>query len=203
MASSTEYSFKAQIASSGYHALKETTWNNVKEGDSVRVDLETNTLSKNVDPYACAICAKNQFFNTRRTVGHIPIEISHVYYFVKTEGGFINGSVISTKYRPSSIPSGTLEIPLFLKSSRPEQKIFEKTEFPDSLYDYEYSGVNDEESSDKEEVAIVIETDQSKSVSHTADDQSKLVSYNDSSSEEEEDLHVDINFDEPTDLAIN
>ena len=94
----------------------------------MRVDLETNKLSKNVDPYACAICAKNQFFNTRRTVGHIPIEIPHVYYFIKTEGGFINGSVISTKYRPSSIPSGTLEIPLFLKSSRPEQKMFEKTE---------------------------------------------------------------------------
>ena len=76
-----------------------------------------------------------------------------------------------------------------------------KRNFPHSLYDYEYSGVNDEESSDKE-VAIVIETDQSQSVSHTEDDQSKLVSYNDCSSEEE-DLHVDINFDEPTDLAIN
>ena len=76
-----------------------------------------------------------------------------------------------------------------------------KRNFPHSLYDYEYSGVNDEESRDKE-VAIVIETDQSQSVSHTADDQSKLVSYNDCSSEEE-DLHVDINFDEPTDLAIN
>ena len=33
-------------------------------------------------------------------------------------------------------------------------------------------------------------------------DQSKLVSNTDSNSEEE-DLHVDINFDEPTDLAIN
>ena len=31
--------------------------------------------------------------------------------------------------------------------------------------------------------------------------QSKLVSYIDSSNEE--DLHVDVNFDEPTDLAIN
>ena len=76
-----------------------------------------------------------------------------------------------------------------------------KRNFPHSLYDYEYSGVNDEESSDKE-VASVIETDHSQSVSHTADDHSKLVSYNDCSSEEE-DLHVDINFDEPTDLAIN
>ena len=34
-----------------------------------------------------------------------------------------------------------------------------------------------------------------------AADQSKLVSYTDSSSEE--DFHVDVNFDEPTDLAIN
>ena len=32
---------------------------------------------------------------------------------------------------------------------------------------------------------------------------SKLVSYTDSSNEEEEDLHVDVNFDEPIDLAIN
>ena len=33
-------------------------------------------------------------------------------------------------------------------------------------------------------------------------DQSKLVSYTDTSSEQE-DLHVDVNFDEPIDLAIN
>ena len=75
--------------------------------------------------------------------------------------------------------------------------------FVDSLYDYDYSGVNDEESSDEEEAAIVTETDQSKSVSHTAADQSKLVSYTDSSKKEEEDLHVDVNFDESIDLAIN
>ena len=71
------------------------------------------------------------------------------------------------------------------------------------LYNYNYSGVNDEESSDGKEAPIVIETDQSKPVSHTAADQSKLVSYTDSSSEEEEDLHVDVNFDEPIDLPIN
>ena len=57
--------------------------------------------------------------------------------------------------------------------------------------------------SDEEEVAIVIETDQSKPVSHTAAGQSKLVSYTESSSEEEEDLYVEVNFDEPIDLAIN
>ena len=96
-----------------------------------------------------------------------------------------------------------LEIMLLLKSSCPEQKTFEKMKnFVDSLYDYDYSGVNDEESSDEEEAAIFIEIDQSKPVSHTAADQSKLVSYTDSNSKEE-DLHVDVNFDEPIDLAIN
>ena len=73
-----------------------------------------------------------------------------------------------------------------------------------SLYDYDYSGVNDEERSVEEKATIVIETDQSKPVSHTAAAQSKLVSYTDSSIEEEEkNLHVDVNFDEPIDLAIN
>ena len=69
--------------------------------------------------------------------------------------------------------------------------------------DYDYSGVNDEESSAEGEAAIIIETDLSKPASHTPADQSKLVSYTDSSSEEEEDLHVDVNFDEPVDLTIN
>ena len=37
-----------------------------------------------------------------------------------------------------------------------------------------------------------------------AADQSKLICYTDSSrSEEEEDLHVDVDFDEPIDLTIN
>ena len=65
------------------------------------------------------------------------------------------------------------------------------------LYVYDNSGVNDGEST------IVIETDQLKPVSHTAANQSNLVSYTDSSSEEKVDLHVDVNFDEPIDLAIN
>ena len=64
----------------------------------MRVDLETNELSKNVDPYACVIRVKKQFFNSCKTVGHIPREISrHVCYFIKTEGGSVDGSVLSTK----------------------------------------------------------------------------------------------------------
>ena len=60
MASSTEHSFKAKIASRGYHAFKETTWKNVKEVDNVRGDLETNKLSKNV-AHVCDPCEKSIF----------------------------------------------------------------------------------------------------------------------------------------------
>ena len=44
MASSTEYSLKTKITSRGYNVFKEATWNNVKEGDSVRVDLKSKKL---------------------------------------------------------------------------------------------------------------------------------------------------------------
>ena len=118
----------------------------------------------------CDPCKKNQFFNSWKTVGHILREtVRHVHYFIKTEGGLVNGSVMSTKYCPSPIPSGRLEIPLLLKFSCLEQKTFEKMKnFVDSLYDQDYSGVNDEEGSDEEEAAVAIETDQSKLISHTA-----------------------------------
>ena len=87
---------------------------------------------------------------------------------------------------------------------RARNKTFEKTKnFVDCLYDYNYSGVNDEENSDEEEAAIATETGQSKWVSQTAADQSKLVSHTDSSREAEEDLHVEVNSDEPIDLAVN
>ena len=58
-------------------------------------------------------------------------------------------------------------------------------------------------SSDEEEAVIVNETNHSKPVSHTGSDQSKLVSCTYSSSEEKENLLVDVSFDEPIDLAIN
>ena len=61
-------------------------------------------------------------------MGHIPRESSgHVYYFIKTEGGFVNGSVIATKYCLSSIPSGGVEITLLLLNfSCKEHNTFEK-----------------------------------------------------------------------------
>ena len=74
----------------------------------------------------CYQCSKSTF-NSWKTVGHIRRKIyRHFYYFIKTEIGFANGSVISAKYRPSPIPSGRLEILLLLKFSCRRQNIYEK-----------------------------------------------------------------------------
>ena len=40
------------------------------------------------------------------TVGHISKEVSrHTYFDIKEDGGRMDGSVLSTCYRPSPIPS--------------------------------------------------------------------------------------------------
>ena len=77
------------------------------------------------------------------TVGHILREIfRHIFYFIKTEGDFVNGTVISTKFRPSPTPAGGLEIPFLLKFSCNKQA---------ALYDYNFVGTITEENSDEED----------------------------------------------------
>ena len=49
------FSFKAIIASRGYHVYKETSWPNAKLNNEVKVELETDAKSLSTDPYACAI----------------------------------------------------------------------------------------------------------------------------------------------------
>ena len=61
-----------------------------------------------IDPYCCAI--KTMFSGKLETV-------SHTYFYIKEEGGRIDGSVLSTRYLPSPIPSGGLEIPLIITDS--------------------------------------------------------------------------------------
>ena len=56
------YCFKAKIASRGYRVFKETSWSNAKEGNEVKVELETNKSSNKIDPYACIIRAKEEYF---------------------------------------------------------------------------------------------------------------------------------------------
>ena len=177
------YSFKAKIASRGYHVFKETSWSNAKEGDEVKVELETNKSSNKIDPYACAIRAKEEYFKGWKTVGHIPREISrHVYFFIKSEGGSVNGTVISTKYRTSPIPAGGLEIPLLLTFSCSKAINFGKMKtFVQTLYDYNFNGtVIEEENSDDEDEIIVINESDSRTVNNCI----QLVGYSDSENED-------------------
>ena len=100
------YSFEAKITSCGYHVYEET-WSKARNVEEVKVELETSQSSKKVDPYACAIRANEEYFKGWKIVGHIPRQMSrHVYYFIKTKNGFVIGTVISTKFRPSPIPAG-------------------------------------------------------------------------------------------------
>ena len=75
-----------------------------KPGHKLKVEIETNKSSKSIDPYACAIKIKHQFFDTWLTVRHIPREISrHCYFFIE-EGGNITEHLIFTIYKVFPVP---------------------------------------------------------------------------------------------------
>ena len=131
----------------------------LKKEMRLKLSSKLTKVKKKIDPYACAIRAKEEYFKGWKTVGHIPREISrHVYFFIKSEGGSFNGTVISTKYRTSPIPAGGLDIPLLLTFSCSRAINFEKMKtFVQTLYDYKFTGtVIEEENSDDEDEIIVI-----------------------------------------------
>ena len=98
------YNFKATIASRGYH--KETTRLNATVNGKVKIEIETNQSSIAIDPYACAVNAKEKYFDGWKTVGHVPREISrYIYFFIKKENGKITGKVKSLNDKLSPIPS--------------------------------------------------------------------------------------------------
>ena len=131
------FTFTATVASRSYHVYKTTSWINAKVGDKVTVELEMTASSLETDPYACAIRIKNKYFPNLITVGHIPRKISrHVHFFIKMEGGKVNGHVKSLTYRPSPIPSGSLETALQLTFSCGQRETLDIiSAFVNSLYD--------------------------------------------------------------------
>ena len=155
------FTFTATATSRGYHVYKTTSWIHSKVGDKVTVELGTTASSLETNPYACAMGIKNKYFSNLITVGQIPREISrHIYFFVKMDGGKVNGHVKYLTYRPSPIPSGCLEIPLqltFLCGQRETLAIMNGS--VNSLYDWNYTNtVNPEENeeSDKENTMMKI-----------------------------------------------
>ena len=98
-----------------------------------------------------------------KTVGHILREISrHVYFFIKTEGGSVNGKFLPVKYRPSPMPSGVLEIPLMLTFKCTKSITFLKMKkFISELYDYEYTGESkSEETEEEDEIPTFVDDDE-------------------------------------------
>ena len=103
------FSSQTKVASRGFHIYKNTTWENVNIGQEISVQLVMNEDSRKLDPYFCAI--KTMACGKLETVGHIPREVSrHTYFYIKEEGGRIDGSVLSTRYLPSPIPSLAVDL---------------------------------------------------------------------------------------------
>ena len=103
----------------------------------------------------CSIKIKNGFYDSLITIGHISREISHVHFFIKTEGGKVIGHVKSFTYRPSPLPPGGLEIPLQLTFTCDNKlALYLMNGFAKSLYDWNYTGLvqdNNDENDDEEE----------------------------------------------------
>ena len=114
---------------------------------------EKRESSKSIDPYACAIKIKHQFFDTCLTVRHIPRDIScHCYFFIEEDGN-ITRHLISTTYKVSPIPTGGLEVPLLLTFSVKSERITKLMKrFVNDLYDYYCTG---EQSENNEEERVV------------------------------------------------
>ena len=81
------------------------------------IEIESNKDSIKIDPYCCVVKPRVRNPGKLATLGYIPREISrHAYFFLKEEGRKVEIFILSTKYKPSPIPAGWLEIPLMLSS---------------------------------------------------------------------------------------
>ena len=61
---------------------RNSTRQNAKPGHKLKVERETIKSSESINPYACTIEIKHQFFDTWLAVEHIPREISHHLLFL-------------------------------------------------------------------------------------------------------------------------
>ena len=118
--------FKIACASRGFHVYREL-WK-AKLGQKLQIDQEISNIH---DPFAISLGAKIVGKLTdNEIVGHIAREISRFYHYFINYGGKLEARVTCTKYRPSSIPSGGLEIPILLiaKKGDSTEELFEKME---------------------------------------------------------------------------
>ena len=206
------FSFQTKVASRGFHIYKNTTWENGIIGQEISVQLETNENCKKIDPYCCAI--KIMVSGKLETVGHKPREVSrHTYFYIKDKGGRIDASVLSTRYRASTIPSGRLEIPLMMTFRSPKYITHQKfKDFMTELYCHDHKPVteNVESDSDGDEFHIEIKEngveegeDSEVVVAPKAKKRKVTIAYNsDDSDEEKEKTQKKTTFENDSDDAI-
>ena len=103
--------FKTIIGSRGYHVYRFTTWKHIKKDESCTFAFEKRREALDIDPYSIAICIFPRDRVAPVTVGHVPRELSRVFYFFMKRGGKVSGRVYSTRYVRSPIPEG-LEVPV-------------------------------------------------------------------------------------------
>ena len=100
--------FEIACASRGFHVYSEI-WK-PKLGQKLRLDQEIGNIH---DPFAISLGAKlTGKLTDNEIVGHIPREISRFCHYFINYGGKLEAHVTCSKYRPSPIPSGGLEIPI-------------------------------------------------------------------------------------------
>ena len=102
--------FEIPCASRGYHVYREI-WT-PRLGQSLKVEQEINNVH---DPFAISLETKipGKLTDTE-IVGHIPREISRFCHYFLNYVGKLEVRVTNTRYRPSPIPAGGLEIPILL-----------------------------------------------------------------------------------------
>ena len=84
------YSFKAKIASRGYHTYsKRLLGAMLKKEMRLKLSSKLTKVKKKIDPYACAIRAKEEYFKGWKTVGHNPERnFEACLFFYKIRGRF-------------------------------------------------------------------------------------------------------------------
>ena len=125
--------FEINCASRGFHVYR-NLWS-PKFGKILQVKQDLGNVH---DPFAISLEAKIPGKLTDfEVVGYFPREISRFCHYFLNYGGQLEARVKSTKYRPSPIPSGGLEIPILLvvRKGTSSSSVFRKMEhFIDEYY---------------------------------------------------------------------
>ena len=110
-ASNMESIYSAKIASRGWHYYGKTVLKNPKVGEILTTEKEVDKKALSHDPYSVAWKKKTKGKVVTETVGHLSREISRATWFFIEHGGKVAaGKVYESKYRPSPIAKGGLDI---------------------------------------------------------------------------------------------